>query len=50
MKRDGSEGPQCWYRAATENHHYEVEKSLPLGRSRVDVLMLFVGCTKDPGA
>ena len=28
MQRDGFEGPQCWYRAMTENRHYEVEKDI----------------------
>jgi len=30
-----------------QNHRDETE-SLPLGRSRVDVSMLFIECTKDP--
>jgi soluble epoxide hydrolase/lipid-phosphate phosphatase len=41
-------GPQYWYRATTENHHYEAEKGLPSGRSRVDMPILFIGYTKDP--
>jgi soluble epoxide hydrolase / lipid-phosphate phosphatase len=41
-------GSTVLVRAATENHHYEAEKSLPPERSRVNVPMLFIGCTKDP--
>lgn len=32
----------------TENHHYEVEKDIYPPRLKVDVPMLFIGCTKDP--
>jgi soluble epoxide hydrolase/lipid-phosphate phosphatase len=48
MQRDGFEGPQCWYRAMTENNHYEVEKSIPPESLKVNVPMLFIGCTNDP--
>ena len=33
----------------TENHHYEVEKSIPDERLKVNVTILFIGCTNDPG-
>lgn len=47
MKKDGFGGPQCWYRAMVESHHYEAEKSLRGDKKIIKVPVLFVGCTRD---
>ncbi|KAJ4316168.1 hypothetical protein N0V94_005586 [Neodidymelliopsis sp. IMI 364377] len=48
MTRDGFEGPQCWYKATTENHQSSSDKQLPAGREVVNVPALYLGCTDDP--
>jgi soluble epoxide hydrolase/lipid-phosphate phosphatase len=47
MSRDGFEGALCWYKAATENVHYEADKDLPESVDKVDVPLLFIGATDD---
>ncbi|KAF2126228.1 alpha/beta-hydrolase [Dothidotthia symphoricarpi CBS 119687] len=48
MTRDGFEGPQCWYRATTENYQSEAHKQLPEGAEKVNVPLLYIGCKQDP--
>lgn len=48
MKRDGFEGPQCWYRATTLNHQSASDKELPRDRLVVKVPALYIGTTDDP--
>ena len=48
MKRDGFEGPQCWYVATKDNHQRESDKSLPAGREVVNVPALYIGARQDP--
>jgi soluble epoxide hydrolase/lipid-phosphate phosphatase len=48
MRRDGFEGPQCWYVAQADNHHYETDKTIPQEHKVVNVPSLFIGCKKDP--
>jgi soluble epoxide hydrolase/lipid-phosphate phosphatase len=47
MSRDGFEGALCWYKAATENVHYQADKNLPESVDKVDVPLLFIGATDD---
>ncbi|KIW51872.1 hypothetical protein PV05_10554 [Exophiala xenobiotica] len=47
FEKDGFEAPVQWYRAMIENVQYEVECKIPLERHKVDVPVLFVGCTQD---
>jgi soluble epoxide hydrolase / lipid-phosphate phosphatase len=47
FKRDGFEGPQCWYRARYLGYEYEVDKNLPEDRDTVNVPTLFVGGKDD---
>lgn len=48
MKRDGFEGPQCWYRAMALNYQSASERELPRDRMVVKVPALYVGCKEDP--
>lgn len=47
MKRDGFEGPQCWYRAQVGNVNLESQKALPQDRDVVKVPTLFIGGAQD---
>jgi pimeloyl-ACP methyl ester carboxylesterase len=47
MKRDGFEGPFCWYKAMTENWQHEADAKLPEARDVVNVPTLFIGCKQD---
>ena len=47
FQQDGFEAPIQWYKAVIENVQYEVEVRLPLERHRIEVPVLFVGCTQD---
>lgn len=47
MTRDGFEGPQCWYKATTENVQYECDKDLPEGVDKVEVPLLYIGAKDD---
>lgn len=45
--RDGFDGPQCWYKAYKNNVQSECEATLPEGRGKVNVPVLYVGCKWD---
>lgn len=47
MKRDGFEGPQCWYKALARNVQFESEKSIPKENLLVKEPCLFIGATGD---
>jgi len=47
FQEDGFEAPTQWYKAMIENVQYEVEISIPLERHKIEVPVLFVGCTQD---
>lgn len=47
MKRDGFEGPQNWYIAATKNIQHESDKLLPAGVDVVKVPALYIGGKDD---
>lgn len=47
MRRDGFEGPQCWYVATKDNHQSAIEKTLPKDRMVVKVPALYLGATDD---
>ncbi|KAF1934978.1 alpha/beta-hydrolase [Clathrospora elynae] len=47
MSRDGFEGPQCWYKATSQNHQHECDKELPGGIDVVQVPALYIGCKQD---
>lgn len=46
-RRDGFEGPLCWYKALKENVHFESDKDLTADRLTVSVPLLFVGSHGD---
>ncbi len=46
LRRDGTEGPLCWYKSA--NLNFEVEKQIPKDRYVVNMPLLFVGGSEDP--
>ena len=48
FKRDGMEGPLCWYRAQVANVNFETERQIPQDRRVVRVPLLFVGGGDDP--
>jgi soluble epoxide hydrolase/lipid-phosphate phosphatase len=48
MSRDGFEGPQCWYKATTQQIQTESDKKLPEGVDRVNVPTLYIGAKGDP--
>ncbi|KAJ4986706.1 putative epoxide hydrolase [Stagonosporopsis vannaccii] len=48
MRRDGFEGPQCWYRATTLNYQSASDKDVPRDRLVVKVPALYIGTTEDP--
>lgn len=45
--RDGFEAPVCWYKANTEQHHYNSDKDLPEGAEKVNVPVLYMGGKDD---
>jgi soluble epoxide hydrolase/lipid-phosphate phosphatase len=45
--RDGFEGPVCWYKANTEQHHYNSDKDLLEGAEKVNIPMLYMGAKED---
>lgn len=47
MRRDGFEAPQCCYLAPLENAHREAESQLSEERCKVNVPLLYIGCTED---
>jgi soluble epoxide hydrolase/lipid-phosphate phosphatase len=47
FKRDGFDGPLRMYKAAIHNFHYESDKLIPKERLRIQVPVLFIGCTGD---
>lgn len=47
FSHDGFEAPINWYNAMIENVQYEVEIQIPLEKHRIEVPVLFVGCTGD---
>ncbi|KAF4552881.1 Hypothetical protein D9617_8g048940 [Elsinoe fawcettii] len=48
--QDGFVVPLMWYRAYTEQHHYEAERTSPESAERVEVPMLVVTGQQDPVA
>ncbi|KAJ9608071.1 hypothetical protein H2200_007059 [Cladophialophora chaetospira] len=47
FEKDSFEAPVQWYRAMIENVQYEVEVKIPTERRKIEVPVLFVGCTQD---
>jgi pimeloyl-ACP methyl ester carboxylesterase len=47
MKRNEFESMLCWYKATVQNYQYQSDKELPKSVDRVEVPMLYVGCTDD---
>lgn len=47
FQKDGFEAPIQWYNAMINNVQYEAEVKIPLERHKIDVPVLFVGCTQD---
>jgi soluble epoxide hydrolase/lipid-phosphate phosphatase len=47
FRRDGFEGPQCWYKAVMANYQSQTEKQLPEGADKVTVPVLYIGCKDD---
>lgn len=47
MRRDGFDGPQCWYKATNSNLQYECDSQLPEDRDKVNVPALYIGAKED---
>jgi pimeloyl-ACP methyl ester carboxylesterase len=47
MKRNEFESMLCWYKAMVHNYQYQCDKELPKSVDRVEVPMLYIGCTDD---
>lgn len=47
MRRDGFDGPQCWYKAMVQQHQTDSDKNLPEGVDKVDVPVLYIGAKDD---
>jgi soluble epoxide hydrolase/lipid-phosphate phosphatase len=47
MRRDGFDGPLCWYKASTFNYQYDCDKQLPEDRDKVTVPALYIGAKED---
>lgn len=47
MRRDGFDGPQCWYKATVRNNQHESDKGLPEGVDKVEVPVLYIGGKDD---
>ncbi|KAF2750662.1 alpha/beta-hydrolase [Sporormia fimetaria CBS 119925] len=47
MKRDGFEGPQCWYKVSERSLQAESDRNLPNERKKVNVPSLYIGCKDD---
>lgn len=47
FERDGFEAPVQWYKAYIENVQFEAEGTVPLEKHKIEVPLLFVGCTQD---
>ncbi|KAF2030770.1 alpha/beta-hydrolase [Setomelanomma holmii] len=47
MRRDGFDGPQCWYKAAVFQKQYECDSLLPEAVDKVNVPMLYIGAKDD---
>jgi pimeloyl-ACP methyl ester carboxylesterase len=46
--RSGMHGPLNWYKAHHANYNWDDEKEIPTEHLRVDIPVLFIGCTRDP--
>lgn len=47
FQRDGFEAPIQWYKVYVDGVQCEADKAIPLERHKIEVPVLFVGCTKD---
>jgi pimeloyl-ACP methyl ester carboxylesterase len=47
MRRDGFEGPLCWYKVWTQNYQLQCDRELPEDRDKVEVPVLYIGCKED---
>lgn len=47
FEKDGFEAPIQWYRATMDNLQYKAELRIPPEKHRIEVPVLFVGCTQD---
>ncbi len=47
MRRDGFEGPQCWYKAMARNVQFETEKAIPKENLHIKNPLLYIGGTQD---
>lgn len=47
FRHGGMHGPLNWYKAHHANYNWDAEKNMPAEHLRVDIPVLFIGCTKD---